>query len=101
VGLARAAGAGIFARQAGPAAWRAVSLDWPYDLDDAHLFVYQERKLVQLAEQLGLPHAYQTSMDLAAYPRCSEAWGRLAVSMACPRVPACMITERCHHASQP
>jgi hypothetical protein len=47
----------------------AVSLDRPYDLDGAYLFLNQERKLVQLAERLGLPLAYETSMDLAAYPR--------------------------------
>ena len=75
--------------------------DWPYDLDGAHLFPNPERKLVQLAERLGLPLAYQTSMDLAAYPRCSDASWALAGEHGLPGVPACMITERCHHARQP
>lgn len=53
-----------------------------YDLDGAHL-PNQERKLVQLAERPGLPLAYQTSMDLAAYPAAPMPVGRLPVSMAC------------------
>ena len=58
---------------AGPADYAnrslAVSLDRPYDLDGAYLFLNQERKLIQLAERRGLPLAYETTMDLAAYPR--------------------------------
>jgi hypothetical protein len=46
----------------------AVSLDRPYDLNGAFLFLAHERKLIQLAERLGLPLAYETSMDLAEYP---------------------------------
>jgi hypothetical protein len=46
----------------------AVSLDRPYDLDGAYLFLAQERKLIQLAERLGLPLAYVTSMDLDENP---------------------------------
>jgi hypothetical protein len=47
----------------------AVSLDRPFDLDGAFLFLAHERKLIELAERLGLPLAYETSMDLAADPR--------------------------------
>ena len=46
----------------------AVSLDRPYDANGAHLFVFQERPLIQLAERLGLPLAYVTGMDIAADP---------------------------------
>jgi hypothetical protein len=42
----------------------AVSLDRPYDREGAHLFLVFERKLINLAERLGLPLAYTTSMDL-------------------------------------
>jgi hypothetical protein len=44
----------------------AVSLDRPYDQEGAYLFMVYERKLINLAEQLGLPLAYLTSMDIAA-----------------------------------
>jgi hypothetical protein len=47
----------------------AVSLDRPGDFDGAYLFMVYERKLVNLAERLGLPLAYLTSMDIAADPR--------------------------------
>ncbi|HWG63280.1 MAG TPA: N,N-dimethylformamidase beta subunit family domain-containing protein [Streptosporangiaceae bacterium] len=46
----------------------AVSLDRPYDADGAFMFLYHERKLIELAEHLGLPLAYVTSMDIAADP---------------------------------
>jgi hypothetical protein len=46
----------------------AVSLDRPYDKQGANLFLVYERKLVNLAERLGLPLAYLTSMDLSANP---------------------------------
>jgi hypothetical protein len=47
----------------------AVSLDRPGDMDGAYLFMVYERKLVNLAERLGLPLAYLTSMDIASNPR--------------------------------
>ena len=46
----------------------AVSLDRPYDLDGAFMFLAHERNLIELAEQMGLPLAYETAMDLAADP---------------------------------
>ena len=46
----------------------AVSLDRPIDTDGAYLFMVYERKLINLAERLGLPLAYLTSMDIAADP---------------------------------
>ncbi len=42
-----------------------VSLDRPYDESGAYLFMVYERKLVNLAERMGLPLAYLTSIDLA------------------------------------
>jgi hypothetical protein len=47
----------------------AVSLDRPFDMDGAYYFLFHERKLIQLAEQMGLPLAYVTSMDIAADPK--------------------------------
>jgi hypothetical protein len=44
----------------------AVSLDRPYDQEGAYLFMVYERKLVNLAERMGLPLAYLTSMDIAS-----------------------------------
>ena len=44
----------------------AVSLDRPYDQEGAYLFMVYERKLINLAERLGLPLAYLTSMDIAS-----------------------------------
>ena len=44
----------------------AVSLDRPYDTDGAYLFMVYERKLINLAERMGLPLAYLTSMDIAS-----------------------------------
>jgi len=46
----------------------AVSLDRPYDHEGAYLFLIYERKVIELAERLGLPLAYETSMDIAADP---------------------------------
>jgi hypothetical protein len=46
----------------------AVSLDRPGDADGAYLFMVYERKLINLAERLGLPLAYLTSMDIASNP---------------------------------
>jgi hypothetical protein len=46
----------------------AVSLDRPYDRQGAYMFLYHERKLIELAERLGLPLAYVTSMDIDAEP---------------------------------
>jgi hypothetical protein len=42
----------------------AVSMDRPYDGKGAGLFLVFERKLINLAERLGLPLGYTTSMDL-------------------------------------
>jgi len=44
----------------------AVSLDRPYDREGAYLFLVYERKLINLAERMGLPLAYLSSMDIAA-----------------------------------
>jgi N,N-dimethylformamidase beta subunit-like, C-terminal len=46
----------------------AVSLDRPYAASGAYMFLYHERKLIEMAERLGLPLAYTTSMDIAADP---------------------------------
>jgi hypothetical protein len=46
----------------------AVSLDRPYDQSGAYYFLWHEQKLISLAEQLGLPLAYTTSMDIATNP---------------------------------
>ncbi len=46
----------------------AVSLDRPYDRDGARQFQVFERKLVNIAERLGLPLAYVTGFDIAADP---------------------------------
>ena len=45
-----------------------VSLDRPYDLDGAFLFLAHERALIELAERMGLPLAYVTSMETATDP---------------------------------
>jgi hypothetical protein len=45
-----------------------VSLDRPFDLNGAFLFLAHERPLIQLAERLGLPLAYVTSMEIATQP---------------------------------
>ena len=46
----------------------AVSLNRPYDLNGADMFLTYERNVVVLAESLGLPLAYVTGMDIAADP---------------------------------
>src|SRR5215471_7905737 len=46
----------------------AVSLDRPYDLDGAFLFLAHERALIELAERMGMPLAYVTSMETATDP---------------------------------
>ncbi len=46
----------------------AVSLDRPYDLSGAPMFLTYERNVVKLAERMGLPLAYLTGMDIAADP---------------------------------
>jgi hypothetical protein len=46
----------------------AVSMDRPYDGTGAELFLVYERKLISLAEQLGLDLAYLTGGDIAANP---------------------------------
>jgi hypothetical protein len=45
-----------------------VSMDRPGDYDGAYLFQVYERKIVNLAEHLGLPLAYMTAMDIARDP---------------------------------
>jgi hypothetical protein len=47
----------------------AVSLDRPYDQQGAYLFMVYERKLINLAERMGLPLAYLTSMEIASDPK--------------------------------
>jgi hypothetical protein len=47
---------------------RAVSQNRPYDLNGAAMFLTYERNIVKLAEQMGLPLSYVTSMDIAANP---------------------------------
>jgi N,N-dimethylformamidase beta subunit-like protein len=49
-----------------------VSLDRPYDKEGANLFLVYERKLVNLAERMGLPLAYLTSMDIEMNPHVLE-----------------------------
>jgi hypothetical protein len=46
----------------------AVSLDRPYDLNGADMFLTYERNVVKLAESMGLSLAYLTGMDIAADP---------------------------------
>jgi hypothetical protein len=46
----------------------AVSLDRPYDRNGAFMFLYHERKFIELAERRGLPLAYVTSVDIDAEP---------------------------------
>ena len=47
----------------------AVSLDRPYDQNGAYMFLFHERKLIALAERLGIPLAYVTGMDIEHEPR--------------------------------
>jgi hypothetical protein len=46
----------------------AVSLDRPYGLNGASAFLVHERNVIQLAERLGMPLAYASSMDIATDP---------------------------------
>jgi hypothetical protein len=50
----------------------AVSLDRPYDQEGAYLFLVYERKLINLAERMGLPLAYLTSIDIATDPHALD-----------------------------
>jgi hypothetical protein len=45
-----------------------VSLDRPYDLTGAYMFLAHERSLIQLAERIGVPLAYETSIDIETEP---------------------------------
>ena len=47
----------------------AVSLDRPYDMNGAHMFLWHEQKFIALAERLGRPLAYVTSMDIDGDPK--------------------------------
>jgi hypothetical protein len=58
----------------------AVSMDRPFDGKGADLFLVYERKLINLAERLGLPLAYTTSVDLDRDPHLLGLAGAL-VSM--------------------
>jgi hypothetical protein len=49
-----------------------VSLDRPYDHEGAYLFMVYERKLINLAEQMGLPLAYLASTDIATDSRALD-----------------------------
>jgi N,N-dimethylformamidase beta subunit-like, C-terminal len=46
-----------------------VSLDRPFDQNGAFLFLVHERPLIALAERIGIPLAYVTSMEVATEPR--------------------------------
>ncbi len=45
-----------------------VSLDRPFDQNGAFLFLVHERPLIALAERIGVPLAYVTSMEVATEP---------------------------------
>jgi hypothetical protein len=47
----------------------AVSLDRPFDVNGAFMFLAHDRPLIQLAERMGLPLAYVTSMEIATEPQ--------------------------------
>ncbi len=51
----------------------AVSLDRPYDLNGASAFLVHERALIELAERMGIPLAYVTSMEIATDPHLLDA----------------------------
>ncbi len=55
----------------------AVSMDRPYDAKGAELFLVFERKLINMAERLGIPLAYATSMDLDRDPHLLDGAGAL------------------------
>jgi hypothetical protein len=46
----------------------AVSLDRPFDDNGASAFLAHERALIELAERMGLPLSYVTSMEIASEP---------------------------------
>jgi hypothetical protein len=50
----------------------AVSLDRPFDKEGANLFLVYERKLINLAERMGLPLAYLASTDIASDPHALD-----------------------------
>jgi hypothetical protein len=58
----------------------AVSLDRPYDLNGADMFLTYERNAIKLAESMGLDLAYVTSMDIANDPHLLDGASAL-VSM--------------------
>jgi hypothetical protein len=58
----------------------AVSLDRPYDLNGADMFLTYERNVIKLAESMGLDLAYVTSMDIASDPHLLDGASAL-VSM--------------------
>ena len=58
----------------------AVSLDRPYDASGAFMFLYHERKTIELAERSGLPLAYVTSMDIDGDPHLLDG----ASALICP-----------------
>jgi hypothetical protein len=58
----------------------AVSLDRPYDASGAFMFLYHERKTIELAERSGLPLAYVTSMDIDGSPHLLDG----ASGLICP-----------------
>jgi hypothetical protein len=45
-----------------------VSLDRPYDANGAFMFLAHDRPLIELAERVGIPLAYVTSMEVATEP---------------------------------
>jgi hypothetical protein len=47
----------------------AVSLDRPFDSNGAYYFTWHEQKFISLAEKLGMPLAYESSMDIASDPQ--------------------------------
>ena len=53
-----------------------VSLDRPYGGNGASMFLTYERNAIKLAEQLGIPLAYVTSMDIATVRTCSRGPAR-------------------------
>ncbi|MGH3169397.1 MAG: N,N-dimethylformamidase beta subunit family domain-containing protein, partial [Trebonia sp.] len=58
----------------------AVSLDRPYDLNGADMFLTYERNVIKLAESMNLPLAYVTGMDIASDPHLLDGASAL-VSM--------------------
>ncbi|HTT50645.1 MAG TPA: N,N-dimethylformamidase beta subunit family domain-containing protein [Streptosporangiaceae bacterium] len=58
----------------------AVSLDRPYDANGAYMFLYHERKTIELAERMGLPLAYVTSMEIDADPHLLDGASALVTA---------------------